>query len=485
MFLVPLFENMALLNKPRIANRLTAKAKSAKPFIIGSELRGLTAIRDGATIANGATSYPVVAALKQLTGDVAGILNGPSLGDRAPPLGASTAISYAADWSEYFGHQPTDGSGDLFYHLDPLWADPNVHFIGIDNYLPLSDWRDGFDHADAQAGWDSIRDLDYLRSNIEGGEGFDWFYASDADRTAQNRTPISDGVYNQPWVFRPKDIRAWWANPHYDRPGGVITGLTPNGANPPTWINVGPVVRYQTKRPDDSDLREEIRLVAKERRRFGYRRIQVMLERKGIYMNHKKLRRLYTEEKLQVRRRGGRKRALGTRKPMVLPDGPNQRWSLDFVNDAFTDGRRFRILTVIDDFTRENIGLVADTSLSGQRVARELGIIVAERGMPNTIVSDNGTEFTSMAILKWVQDTGVDWHYIAPGKPQQNGFIESFNGKLRDECLNENLFSSLSYARETLELWQHDYNYQRPHSALGNLTPMEFAEKKTMDKLAA
>lgn len=225
--------------------------------------------------------------------------------------------------------------------------------------------------------------------------------------------------------------------------------------------------------------------MAKERRRFGYRRIQVMLERKGIFMNHKKLRRIYAEAKLQVRRRGGRKRALGTRKPMELPDGPNQRWSLDFVNDAFTDGRRFRILTVIDDYTRENIGLVADTSLSGQRVARELGQILAERGLPNTIVSDNGTEFTSMAILKWVQDTGVDWHYIAPGKPQQNGFIESFNGKLRDECLNENLFSSLSDAREVLECWQHDYNHQRPHSALGNLTPMEFAEKKTMDKLAA
>ena len=149
------------------------------------------------------------------------------------------------------------------------------------------------------------------------------------------------------------------------------------------------------------------------------------------------------------------------------------------------DGRRFRILTVIYDFTRENIGLVADTSLSGQRVARELGRIVADRGKPNTIVSDNGTEFTSMAILKWVQDTDVDWHYIAPGKPQQNGFIESFNGKLRDECLNETLFIALSDARAVLESWQHDYNHQRPHSALGNLTPMEFAEKKEVDKLAA
>lgn len=244
-------------------------------------------------------------------------------------------------------------------------------------------------------------------------------------------------------------------------------------------------VRYQSKRPDDSALRDEIKLVAKERRRFGYRRIQVILERKGIFMNHKKLRRIYAEEKLQVRRRGGRKRALGTRKPMVLPDSPNQRWSLDFVNDAFTDGRRFRILTVIDDYTRENIGLVADTSLSGLRVSRELGQIVAERGMPVTIVSDNGTEFTSMAILQWVQNTGMDWHYIAPGKPQQNGFIESFNGKLRDECLNETLFTTLADAKEALKEWKDDYNQQRPHSSLGNLTPQEFAEKKTLDKLAA
>ncbi len=130
-----------------------------------------------------------------------------SSGDGAPPLGGATFISYAADWSEYFGHQPTDSSGDLFYHLDPLWSDPNIHFIGIDNYFPLSDWREGFDHADAQAGWGSIRDLDYLRGNIEGGEGFEWFYASDADRTAQIRTPITDGAYNKLWVFRPKDTR--------------------------------------------------------------------------------------------------------------------------------------------------------------------------------------------------------------------------------------------------------------------------------------
>ena len=170
---------------------------------------------------------------------------------------------------------------------------------------------------------------------------------------------------------------------------------------------------------------------------------------------------------------------------MVLPDGPNQRWSLDFVSDALTDGRRFRILTVVDDFSRENLVLVADTSLSGQRVARELDRVIAERGMPTTIVSDNGTEFTSMAILQWVQKTGIDWHYIAPGKPQQNGFIESFNGKLRDECLNETLFGTLRDARKTLEEWQEDYNWRRPHSALGNLTPMEFLQRKAMDKMAA
>ena len=244
-------------------------------------------------------------------------------------------------------------------------------------------------------------------------------------------------------------------------------------------------VRYQSRRVDDAELRDAIKRVSRERRRFGYRRIHVMVEREGHMVNHKKLRRIYAEEKLQVRRRGGRKRALGTRKPMVLPDDPNQRWSLDFVSDAFTDGRRFRILTVVDDFTRENLALVADTSLSGQRVTRELDQIIAERGMPGTIVSDNGTEFTSMAILKWVQNTGIDWHYIAPGKPTQNAFIESFNGKLRDECLNETLFSSLADAKETLEAWQEDYNHHRPHSSLENLTPMEFAQKMSMDKLAA
>ncbi|MGH6620974.1 MAG: IS3 family transposase [Alphaproteobacteria bacterium] len=234
-------------------------------------------------------------------------------------------------------------------------------------------------------------------------------------------------------------------------------------------------VRYRSIRPDDDGLRRRLRELAAVRRRFGYRRLRVLLTREGIHMNHKKLRRLYREERLQVRRRGGRKRALGTRAPMALPQGPNQRWSLDFLSDALTDGRRFRILAVVDDFTRECLCLVADTSLPGRRVARELDGLIARRGRPVLCVSDNGTELTSMAILSWSQESGVEWHYIAPGKPTQNAFVESFNGRLRDELLNETLFTSLAHARAALADWKDDYNTVRPHSAIGNLPPAIYA----------
>jgi putative transposase len=231
-------------------------------------------------------------------------------------------------------------------------------------------------------------------------------------------------------------------------------------------------MRYRHRRRDDASTRLRLKELAAERRRFGWRRLKLLLEREGIRMNHKKLRRLYAEERLQVRRRGGRKRALGTRAPMALPQGPNQRWSLDFAADTLTDGRRFRILVVVDDFTRECLGLVADTSLSGARVARELTAIIACRGArPLLCVSDNGTELTSMAILAWCQHSKVGWHYIAPGKPQQNAFAESFIGRLRDECLNETLFISLPQARAVLAAWQRDYNEVRPHSAHKGRTP--------------
>jgi putative transposase len=234
-------------------------------------------------------------------------------------------------------------------------------------------------------------------------------------------------------------------------------------------------IRYHCRRSDDAALRERLRTLASERRRFGYRRLHILLRREGVALNHKKLRRLYREERLQVRRRGGRKRALGTRAPMALPQGPNQRWSLDFAADAFTDSRRLRILAVVDDFTRECLCLAADTSLSGARVARELDAVIARRGPPLMCVSDNGTELTSMAILRWAQERGIEWHYIAPGKPQQNAFAESFIGRLRDECLNESLFESLAGARQTLERWRIDYNTVRPHSALGNVPPADYA----------
>lgn len=234
-------------------------------------------------------------------------------------------------------------------------------------------------------------------------------------------------------------------------------------------------VRYQTTRADDGVLRERMKAMAAERRRFGYRRLHVLLRREGFAVNHKRLFRIYREERLTVRRRGGRKRAIGTRAPMLTPLKPNERWSLDFVSDQFTDGRRFRILTIVDDCTRECLGLLADTSLSGLRVARELDRLMAERGRPAMIVSDNGSEFTSNAILAFADAARVHWHYIAPGKPMQNAFIESFNGRLRDELLNETLFSTLNQARAALSIWRADYNGSRPHSGLGWQTPSAFA----------
>jgi putative transposase len=234
-------------------------------------------------------------------------------------------------------------------------------------------------------------------------------------------------------------------------------------------------VRYRAVRPEDGVLRERLKALAQQRRRFGYRRLYVLLRREGQLVNKKRVQRLYREERLTVRRRGGRKRALGTRRPLEVPVTPNQRWSLDFIHDQLTDGRRFRILAVVDDCTRQCLALIADTSISGRRVARELDDIIRQWGRPNIIVSDNGTELTSNAILSWADVTGVGWHYIAPGKPQQNGFIESFNGRLRDELLNETLFRSLPHARAILEAWRRDYNETRPHSKLGWMTPAAYA----------
>lgn len=238
-------------------------------------------------------------------------------------------------------------------------------------------------------------------------------------------------------------------------------------------IGVDPKTVRRERPPDHGAIREAMREIAGQRRRFGYRRIGVMLERKGMSMNHKKLYRLYREEGLSIRRRRGRKRARGSRTPVPGALRPGDRWSMDFVADTFGASRKFRILAINDDCCRENLCLAADTSISRARVARELDALVRLHGKPACIVSDNGTEFTSRAILQWASQNKVEWHYIDPGKPQQNGFIESFNGSLRDELLNEELFDSLADARRKLAIWRYDYNHVRPHSSLGNRTPAQ------------
>lgn len=236
------------------------------------------------------------------------------------------------------------------------------------------------------------------------------------------------------------------------------------------------IFRYQSIK-DDSVLTERIKHHAFERRRFGYRRIIFLLKREGVTVNHKRVYRLYVKAGLKVTRRGSRKKALGIRRPMVTPERLNQNWSLDFVSDALWNGRKIRMLTVVDGFTKECLKITVDTSLGGERVVRELKQLIVERGMPEEILSDNGTEFTSKSVLSFACENKINWRYTEPGKPTQNAFIESFNGKLRDECLNENWFSSLDEAKKLIEEWRNDYNEKRPHTALDGLTPREFFDK--------
>ncbi len=238
-------------------------------------------------------------------------------------------------------------------------------------------------------------------------------------------------------------------------------------------------VRYRSRRPRDDALRSRLRELAAEQRRFGYRRLHILLRTEGHVLNRKKTQRLYREESLTVRKRKGRKRATGARAPILVEAKPNARWSVDFIHDQLANGRRFRILNVIDDVTKESLAAVADTSLSGRRVARELDAIIARRGKPDLIVSDRRTEFTSNAMLAWAQGSRVAWHFIAPGKPMQNGICEAFNGRMRDELLNETIFYYLDYARAALARWTAAYNQKRPHSAIGYLTPAAFAATLT------
>ena len=240
-------------------------------------------------------------------------------------------------------------------------------------------------------------------------------------------------------------------------------------------------VRYRSIRPTDKELRERLRGLARERRRFGYRRLSVLLRRDGETCGINHIYRLYREEGLAVRRRRSRRKAVGTRAPILVEAAPNARWPLHFAHDQLVSGRRFRVLNIVDDVTRECLAAIPDTSISGVRVVRELTGLVASHGKPGMIVSDNGTELTSAAVLRWAQDQQIEWHYITPGKPMQNGYVESFNGRMRDELLNETVFTSMPQVRAIVAAWRTDYNEQRSHSALGYQTPAaRAAELKAM-----
>ena len=242
------------------------------------------------------------------------------------------------------------------------------------------------------------------------------------------------------------------------------------GLNLSTW-------QYKPTRLVVAGLRERIIELAGERRRFGYRRLHILLRRDGLSVNHKAVHRIYREEGLQVRKRKRKRIGPADRQPIELPERINERWSMDFVSDVLSNGRRVRTLNIVDDFSRECPVIEVDTSLTGMRVVRVLERLSQTRKLPKAIVVDNGPELISKALDEWAYRNGVRLHFIEPGKPVQNAFVESFNGKFRDECLNEHWFTSLPDARRTIEEWRIDYNTCRPHSSLGYMTPIEYARK--------
>lgn len=236
-------------------------------------------------------------------------------------------------------------------------------------------------------------------------------------------------------------------------------------------------VRYQAHGAEDESVRQRLRELADLRKRFGYRRLGLLLRREGVVVNHKRVYRLYREEGLSLRRRKRKRLTSEGRGPGEAACGPDDVWSLDFVSDCTARSRRLRLLTVVDNFTRESLAIEVDTSISGERVARVLDRVIAERGaQPEEIVMDNGPELTSRALDQWAYERGIRLRFIAPGKPVQNAFIESFNGRLRDECLNQHWFWSLGDARQIVEEWRRDYNQARPHTALEGLTPEEYRQ---------
>lgn len=247
--------------------------------------------------------------------------------------------------------------------------------------------------------------------------------------------------------------------------------------------------RYRKKRRDDDQIRKKIKELAVRHPRFGTPRITVFIRKEFGMVNHKKVERIYSEEGLQLPRKRKKRRYMFYRKTLKgFPTRPNERWSLDFMTDSTSSGRKFRVLNIVDDYTREYVGVDVGSSLTGERVVRKLKDLKETRGLPETLMMDNGSEFTSKAMILWCKNEGINMHFIDPGKPVQNAYIESFNGKFRDECLNLHWFESINEARDVIERWRDEYNTIRPHSSLGHVVPVEFRNRyeknNTDDKIS-
>ena len=235
------------------------------------------------------------------------------------------------------------------------------------------------------------------------------------------------------------------------------------------------VFRYKPKHRNDDEVRRRMRELAEQRKRFGSPRLHILLKREKLVVNHKRTERLYREEGLALRRKRRRKGAAGARVVLPFPQRTNERWSMDFVTDSIVTGRKFRALAIVDDYSRECPAIEVDTSLGGRRVVSVLEKLAEVRGLPEVITIDNGPEFAGRVLDEWAYRKGVKLSFIRPGKPIENAYIESFNGRFRDECLNTNWFMSLKHAREVIEEWRRDYNEVRPHSSLKGATPREYA----------
>lgn len=229
------------------------------------------------------------------------------------------------------------------------------------------------------------------------------------------------------------------------------------------------------RRVDDEALTGRMMAIAAQKRRYGYRRIHVLLQRDGCFANHKRIWRLYSKAGLSVCKRRRKRIGAVERTPLRLPTGPNQRWSMDFVSDGLAYGLRFQCLNVVDDYTRECLAIEVDTSLLGLRIQQVLERLKEMRGLPASITVDNGPKFAVKVLDAWAYEAGVTLSFIRPGKPVENAYIESFNGRFRDECLNEHRFVSMRHAKRLIEEWRIEYNTERPHSSLGYLTPVQFA----------